>query len=222
AFTPDGKGLAVRELRGPTAARLFDVATGKEVRSFGQPAAPAPGPGGFRQLAQAAFSPGGKLLVAQSSPEQLTVYEVATGRVLRQLPVERGQTIANVAVSSDNATVALDTGDGFVSLVEVASGKVRGRVGKKADPPAAAGPQRGRGLPFGGGGPGLVWSPDGRVLAQADGAEVRLWDVASGEELGRLKGHQNEVIAVAFSADGKALATGGLDANALVWDAAAL
>lgn len=54
---------------------------------------------------------------------------------------------------------------------------------------------------------------------------VKLWDVASGKERATLKGHSLAVGAVAFSADGKTLASAthdnrGRPAEMKLWDAA--
>src|SRR5262249_56432440 len=60
----------------------------------------------------------------------------------------------------------------------------------------------------------LAISPGGRALASAgEDGTVRLWDLPSGKEVGRLEGH-DDVYAVAFSPDGKTLVSGGLDNNA--------
>jgi WD40 repeat protein/uncharacterized caspase-like protein len=48
--------------------------------------------------------------------------------------------------------------------------------------------------------------------------QVQIWDVASGREIGTLKGHGRAVSKVAFSRDGKLLATGGTDNSIKIWD----
>jgi len=46
---------------------------------------------------------------------------------------------------------------------------------------------------------------------------VRLWDIASGEELRKFKGHSAEVIPFALSPDGKLALSGSDDGTARVW-----
>ena len=47
---------------------------------------------------------------------------------------------------------------------------------------------------------------------------VRLWDVASGEEVGSFAGHQRPILFIAFSSDGRTLASGDYGGNVIVWD----
>ena len=46
---------------------------------------------------------------------------------------------------------------------------------------------------------------------------IRLWDTASGDELAKLEGHSAAVRSVAYSADGKRLASGGDDGAMKIW-----
>jgi hypothetical protein len=65
-----------------------------------------------------------------------------------------------------------------------------------------------------------TFSPDGRYIAAARARnQVVVWDARSGHELMVFNGHRNEVIDVAFSPDGKWLASSGRE-GARVWDRA--
>ena len=64
------------------------------------------------------------------------------------------------------------------------------------------------------------FSPDGKTMAAGQGNVVRLWNVATGKEIGRLVGHTKGVTSACFSGDGKALAScDGVDCIRL-WDVA--
>ncbi len=52
------------------------------------------------------------------------------------------------------------------------------------------------------------------------GQDREVWDAASGKVLLTLRGHTNNVLSVAWSPDGKQLATASADETAKVWDAA--
>jgi len=68
----------------------------------------------------------------------------------------------------------------------------------------------------------LAFTPDGTVLASAGGNNedfaIRLWDVASGQSIGKLDGHSGIVWGVAFSPDGQMLVSVSSDATAKIWD----
>jgi WD40 repeat protein len=68
----------------------------------------------------------------------------------------------------------------------------------------------------------LAVSDDGSTLAAPDPDETRrhvidLWNVRTGARIGSLDGHRGPVTALAFSADGTRLISGGADTTAFVW-----
>jgi WD40 repeat protein len=67
----------------------------------------------------------------------------------------------------------------------------------------------------------VAWSPDGKLIASGSYDKmVKLWDVASGQELRNLQDHIDAVFAVAFSPNGKRLASGSQDRTVKIWDIA--
>jgi hypothetical protein len=64
----------------------------------------------------------------------------------------------------------------------------------------------------------LCFSADGRLLASSDGSLVHVWEAATGQELRALRGHRGDVHALAFSGNGRRLASASDDRTCLIWD----
>ena len=62
-------------------------------------------------------------------------------------------------------------------------------------------------------------SPDGTLVAAGSlDTVVRIWDVATGKLIERLRGHRDSVYSVAFTPDGRGLVSGSLDKTLKYWD----
>jgi WD40 repeat protein len=72
---------------------------------------------------------------------------------------------------------------------------------------------------LGGLGYACAYSPDGKILAAGGGENVQLFNAATGWPIRNLHGHRFDVTAVAFSADGKVIASGSADSTIVLWDA---
>jgi WD40 repeat protein len=69
-----------------------------------------------------------------------------------------------------------------------------------------------------------AFSPDRKLIAKSergfllDEGSVDLYEISTGKLLRTIKGHKGLVESIAFSPDGKRLATGSGDSTVLVWD----
>jgi hypothetical protein len=154
--------------------------------------------------------------VVTVSKESVRVWDVGTGKEVRQWPLAPPAVAA--AVSADGTRVATASGGGTVHLWDPATGKkARDLDTKRADVA------------------GLGFSPDGKLLAtKAElNAAVNLWDLATGAHV-RTIGQDGEPVlsggrvsiefsgvqspAIVFSSDGRSLAAAGDRKQLCVWD----
>src|SRR5262249_25298729 len=64
----------------------------------------------------------------------------------------------------------------------------------------------------------VALSPDGKLLAAPPAGELKLWEVASGKPVPTPIQPRSRATALAFSPDGRSLATGTADGAARLWD----
>jgi WD40 repeat protein len=173
---------------------------------------------GANQFLCMAFSPDGKWLASGGYEKTITIWDPASGKVVRQWSGPENN-IASLAFSPDGRLLASGgVFDPTVHLWEVSSGREIHSL---------------QGLPRGAS--SLSFSPDGQVLA-AGGlgtSEVHLWKVETGRQLARLAGPPvpcpevdvqprllPEFSHVAFAPDGKTLASGHQYGLIRIWDLA--
>lgn len=63
----------------------------------------------------------------------------------------------------------------------------------------------------------VVYATDGSTITTSTDRTGRVWDTETGEELHILQGHNDEVLAAAYSDDGATLTSVGRDGAILVW-----
>jgi WD40 repeat protein len=156
--------------------KVWDAATGREVFARTEP------------IGGVVFSHGGGRVVA-AVQKGIKVWDATSGRELLAFGEAR---FAGLAVSPDGGLIATEQDDtGEVVLWDATTGERRREVCKRQTGSRARLCR-------------LAFTPDGRTLAVADGA-VRLWDVDSGREIGRVGAPTDAGNRVAFSPDGRRL-----------------
>ena len=113
------------------------------------------------------------------------------------------RSILGVDISADGAMSAYAGTEGVIYLVDTRSGEALATI--ETGSPVSA----------------VAFSPDGAQIAAAlADASVGVWDIAAGDQIHRLSGHESVVSDVEFSADGGTLASSSADTTVRLWDAA--
>ena len=214
SFSPDGTRVVTSSW--DRTARIRDVATGKQLKVL---------EGHKMPLGSVAFSADGKRVVTASFDGMAAIWDAASGEALMGLR-GHGNFVTGAAFSPDSSKVATVSWDKTVRVWDSATGRELLKIDTQATLFA------------------IAFSPDGKRLASAsndrtvrlleldtgkvtvtvargdrastDGT-ARLWDAATGRERTQLRAHAGFVNGVAFSADGRWIATSGVDALALLW-----
>jgi WD40 repeat protein len=230
AVSPDGK--TVVSWGADRTIRRWEAATGKPLGGFPLPP----------RATTAALSADGRTVAFAGGDGTIRLHETAGGRELTQLKGHPRGTAA-LTFSPDGKVLAERGGDGIIRLHDPAGGGEPRQVAAPAAgnlyPPGVAvvaAPGRFPGVS----GSGMVFSPDGKLLATPasasspdgrlvvapaasargrPGGTIHLIDVDAGKAVRRIE-PAVPVVSYAFSPDGRVLATENADESVSLWEVA--
>jgi WD40 repeat protein/uncharacterized caspase-like protein len=206
AFTPDGQQLV--SASDDKTIRVWDVATGKTVRTIRGEAAPEhPG-----KIYAIALSPDGKWLAAggwlantpdYDHPEVIRIYDFLSGRLVVLLKGGHGKSVNALAYSPDGRHLISGQGgeDAFAIIWDVAASSALHWLRGHKDHIYA-----------------VSFTPDGQhAVTGSFDHDLRLWRVADGAEIARMVGHGDNVRSLAVAPDGT-IASGDRSGEIRLWD----
>jgi len=175
AVTADGKRLATRSRRGPDAVNVWEIETGKLLRSIRLYNASDRSVGNsmpiFKgKITDVHFSPDGRRLTFKLN-DRFRVLDVESGRLVAIDRPGHRAAIRAVDISPDGALVVSAGDDAAVCLWEAATGRFVAMLEEETDPILA-----------------VAFSPDGRSLAaRAATGRIRVWRIDRTQSGDRIK-----------------------------------
>jgi WD40 repeat protein len=205
AITPDNRFIFSAR---SDSVQMFERETGRLVREFY-------GEGGSAE--KLAVSSDGRL-VAAIEYGTVYVWDSQSGKVVMETGDYYTSKALSVAFSPDGKRIIAGNEKRTADIIDIASGRslisLRGHLNQVDESIITHSYMYWAALTN-----EVKLSPDGRYIAVGrTGNNAKIIDFATGRIYRTLRGHNSMVISLAFSKDGKYLATGGIDGKAIVWN----
>lgn len=192
--SPDGSMIAERGGYGDPYVKIFDAHTRQLIRRL------EGHPGIIHSLA---FTPDGKLVASAGGDNVIRFWNAQSGAVEQAL---FGHTlkITAIAFSGDGKQLVSGSQDDTIKVWNVADGSLI-----RSFPAHGSFPE---------GVTSVTLSRDGQTIIGAVREEIRLWETATGKQIGLLTSGETEVRSLMFSPDDRLIVAGYEDSTIKLWD----
>lgn len=202
AFSPDGQTL---------------LSAGSDEKLFLWPITTADDPiilssGHTNQIRSVVYSPDGHYFASGSLDGTIRLWDAHSGEPVGQPIIADDEEVWSLAFSPDNRFLASASKNQSIMLWDVETRLALGQLFRGHGDSVLA----------------VAYSPDGTHFASAGGNiqgngqneddAIHLWDALTGQETAVLSGHVRYVTGLAYSPDGKLLASGGADDTLRIWN----
>jgi len=189
AFSPNGKYLVSG--CGDKTLKLWDISTGKEVRTF---------IGHTEMISSVVFSPDGKFIISGSWDGTLKLWDIALSKAVRTF-IGHGVGVTSVDISLDGKFVISGCWDKTLKLWDIDTGKEIRTFTGHTDYVNS-----------------VVFSSDCKmILSGSEDKTIKLWDAKTGKELKSfIAGFR--VLSIEFSPTGESIIGSGKDGKRIILD----
>ena len=192
ALSLDGKFIV--SASGDKTVRVWNVESGIEIHKL---------EGHTRRVIAAVFSPNEKLIISGSSDKTLRIWDIENRTKAYKLE-GHCKPLTSVSLSPDGKLIISASHDKTIRIWNIESGRSIYKFTKPSYSYSIF----------------VAFSPNGKLIASVlqDNKTLCIWNMHKAKEICILEGHIDSISSIAFSPDGKQIASASRDKTVRIWD----